>query len=51
VLALRYYHDLKLDQVAELLDIPTGTVKSRLNKAHARLRSSIERTLPGEESR
>jgi RNA polymerase sigma-70 factor (ECF subfamily) len=51
VLALRYYHDLKLDQVAELLDIPTGTVKSRLHKAHARLRSSIEQALPSEAAR
>lgn len=44
VLALRYYRDLKLDDIAELLDIPTGTVKSRLNKAHGRLRQAIERS-------
>ena len=37
VLALRYYKDLKLADIAELLAIPTGTVKSRLNKAHDRL--------------
>jgi RNA polymerase sigma-70 factor (ECF subfamily) len=51
VLALRYYHALTLDQVAELLDIPTGTVKSRLHKAHARLRSSIEQDRPPEAAR
>ena len=42
VLALRYYRDLKLGDIAELLDIPTGTVKSRLNKAHDRLRRAID---------
>jgi len=41
VLALRYYKDLKLADIAELLDIPTGTVKSRLNKAHDRLRDAV----------
>jgi RNA polymerase sigma-70 factor (ECF subfamily) len=50
VLALRYYHDLKLDDIATLLDVPTGTVKSRLNHAHARLRAAIERTVPGRTS-
>jgi RNA polymerase sigma-70 factor (ECF subfamily) len=51
VLALRYFHDLKLDDIAALLDIPTGTVKSRLNHAHARLRSAIERSVPVTTSR
>jgi RNA polymerase sigma-70 factor (ECF subfamily) len=51
VLALRYYHDLKLDRVAELLDVPTGTVKSRLSKAHQRLRAEMERQQPQEEAR
>jgi RNA polymerase sigma-70 factor (ECF subfamily) len=44
LLALRYYGDLKLDDIAELLDVPTGTVKSRLNAAHGRLRSVLERS-------
>jgi RNA polymerase sigma-70 factor (ECF subfamily) len=51
VLALRYFHDLTLDDIAALLDVPTGTVKSRLNHAHARLRAAIERTSPGRTSR
>ena len=42
VLALRYYRDLTLDDIAELLDIPTGTVKSRLSRAHQRLRAALE---------
>jgi RNA polymerase sigma-70 factor (ECF subfamily) len=44
VLALRYYHDLKVDDIAKVLDIPSGTVKSRLNHAHSRLRALIERS-------
>ncbi len=33
VLLLRYYHDLSEEQVAEILDCPRGTVKSRLHSA------------------
>jgi RNA polymerase sigma-70 factor (ECF subfamily) len=46
ILALRYYRDLKIDQIAELLDIPPGTVTSRLRNAHIRLRRVIERSAP-----
>jgi RNA polymerase sigma-70 factor, ECF subfamily len=46
LLALRYYHDLKVDDIAVVLDIPAGTVKSRLSHAHARLRSAIEQAQP-----
>jgi len=48
LLALRYYEDLTLDDIAALLGVPTGTVKSRLNAAHGRLRSTLLR--PGETS-
>lgn len=44
VLALRYYRDLKVDAIADLLDIRPGTATSRLRSAHERLR---RRTLPG----
>jgi len=37
VIVLRYYHDLSEDDVADILEIPTGTVKSRLHQAIARL--------------
>jgi RNA polymerase sigma-70 factor (ECF subfamily) len=43
ILAMRYYHDLTLADIAALLDVPTGTVKSRLSNAHARLRSVVDR--------
>jgi RNA polymerase sigma-70 factor (ECF subfamily) len=42
LLALRYYRDLKIDDIAELLDIPSGTATSRLRTAHTRLRSVLE---------
>ncbi|MCW5891481.1 MAG: sigma-70 family RNA polymerase sigma factor [bacterium] len=34
---LRYWHDLPEDDVATILDIPRGTVKSRLHQAMRRL--------------
>src|SRR5262245_24086627 len=34
---LRYYHDLDEDEVARILDVPRGTVKSRLHHAMKRL--------------
>jgi len=37
VVVLRYYHDLSEDEVAAVLDIPKGTVKSRMHQAIARL--------------
>ena len=46
VLALRYYRDLKVEQIADLLDIPPGTATSRLRNAHIRLRRVIERSEP-----
>ncbi len=37
VLVLHHLHDLPVAEVAELLQIPTGTVKSRLSRARAAL--------------
>ena len=37
VVLLRYYHDLSEEQMAQILDCPRGTVKSRLHNALERL--------------
>jgi len=37
VIILRHYHDLRLANIAEILDIPQGTVNSRLAEALSRL--------------
>jgi RNA polymerase sigma factor (sigma-70 family) len=42
VIVLRYYHDLSEDDVAAMLDIPKGTVKSRLHHAIARLAALVQ---------
>jgi RNA polymerase sigma-70 factor (ECF subfamily) len=43
VVALRYYLDLSLEEVAASARIPVGTVKSRLHRAASRLRKELER--------
>jgi RNA polymerase sigma-70 factor (ECF subfamily) len=42
VIVMRYLLDLPMEQVAEALDIPIGTVGSRLNRAMHALRASLE---------
>jgi len=42
VLALRYYENLSYSEIAEVLDIPLGTVKSRINTAIKALRQELE---------
>ncbi|WP_281884230.1 RNA polymerase sigma factor [Paenibacillus sp. YYML68] len=42
VLTLRYVHELSLQEIAESLDIPLGTVKSRLNAGLVRIKKHIE---------
>lgn len=41
---LRFYGDLTLPQIAELMTVPVGTVKSRLHTALGRLRSELSAT-------
>lgn len=38
VLVLRYFEDLSYEEVAQVLDIPIGTVKSRINRARRALK-------------
>jgi RNA polymerase sigma factor (sigma-70 family) len=42
VLVLTYYMDLPSEQVAEALDVPVGTVYSRLHRAQQALRGALE---------
>ena len=42
VLALRYYRDLTVDDIAELLGVRPGTVKSRLHHAQKQMRAALE---------
>jgi RNA polymerase sigma-70 factor (ECF subfamily) len=43
ILALRYYQDLSYEDIAEILNCPTGTIKSRINYALKKLREVIDR--------
>lgn len=43
ILALRFYADLQLNEIAELLDMPLNTVKTRLRRTLQLLRESLER--------
>ncbi len=47
VLVLRHYQDLKLSQIAEVLEIPEGTVNSRMAEALSRLSAILEPQLRG----
>jgi DNA-directed RNA polymerase specialized sigma24 family protein len=38
---LRFVDDLTVDEIARLLDVPSGTVKSRLSRALDSLRTSL----------
>jgi len=42
VVLLFYVHDLGVDDIATTLQVPTGTVKSRLSRARSALAQSLE---------
>jgi RNA polymerase sigma-70 factor (ECF subfamily) len=46
VVALRYYRDLPVEEIARRLDIPPGTVQSRLHYALERLHRAIDGANP-----
>ncbi|MGB3703297.1 MAG: RNA polymerase sigma factor [Anaerolineales bacterium] len=39
---LRYYHNCSVAEIAQILDIPEGTVHSRLNTARKKVRNCLE---------
>jgi RNA polymerase sigma-70 factor (ECF subfamily) len=45
VVVLRIEHELSLEEIARVLDIEVGTVKSRLTRARAALASAIASNL------
>jgi RNA polymerase sigma-70 factor (ECF subfamily) len=46
LISLRYFMELAEAEVAQTLNIPPGTVKSRLHRTLARLREIIARDFP-----
>lgn len=49
VIVLREFEDLAYRDIAELLEVPIGTVMSRLHSARGRLRSRLQPLLAGGE--
>jgi RNA polymerase sigma-70 factor (ECF subfamily) len=47
VVYLRYFLELSVEEVAEVMGVAEGTVKSRLHRALQRLRAVIQRDFPG----
>lgn len=43
VIILRYYKDLSIKQIGEILECPEGTVKTRLHRAINQLKSDLKR--------
>ena len=50
VLSLRYGADMEYTQIADTLSVPVGTVKARLFRAKALLRTLLESLREGEET-
>jgi len=44
VVVLRFWRDLSIEEIAARLDVPSGTVRSRLHYALRSLRAEIDRT-------
>jgi RNA polymerase sigma-70 factor (ECF subfamily) len=48
VLTLRFEEEMKLEEIAQVLDAPLSTVKSRLRRSLDQLRDCLEMRYPGE---
>lgn len=46
VIVLRYYHELSYAEIAQILDIPLGTVQSRLNQALKKTQQALQAEQP-----
>jgi RNA polymerase sigma-70 factor (ECF subfamily) len=46
ILSLRYWEDMSIADMADVLGVPEGTVKSRLNQARNELKAILERSSP-----
>ena len=42
VMVLRYFHELSISEISEILDVNEGTIHSRLHTARERLKSRLE---------
>jgi len=49
IIILSYYHEMTHNEISEVVDIPVGTVKSRLHHAINKLREFLEVDLHGQE--
>lgn len=50
VIVYRFYHDYKYEEIAELLQIPIGTVRSRIHRALEKIRNQSSIEIDEEES-
>ena len=48
VVVMFYYNDLSIRDIADVLDIPVGTVKSRLNRGREQLKEVLKGKGEGE---
>lgn len=48
VLVMRHYEDLKFREIAEVLEVPEGTVKSRMSEALAQMSRLLKPVLAAE---